>query len=58
MIQLRGFILARAENLGEEVALRPNDAVYGLAGRAPYRADGKALGRLLDVAIVAFRATL
>lgn len=53
MVQFRRFVLADAEDFGEQVALGPDDAVYGLAWRAADRANGEALRRLFDVAVVA-----
>lgn len=45
-------------NSREKVAFSPDDAVDRLAGRAPYSTDGKGLGNLLRVAIVALSLAL
>lgn len=42
----------------EEVALGPDNAMYGLTGSTSDGADGEGLGRLLGVAIVTFRLAL
>lgn len=58
MIKLRRIIFAGAKDLGEKVALGPDDAVDRLRGRAADGANRERFGALLGNAIVAFGCSL